>query len=161
MMLVPADWKLANIVSIFKKGDKNSPENFQPISPTPVISKLLESTFNYAIINHLEKNGLLSKSQHGLRRNWSNETNLIQSYDIVTKLIEEDKAVDVLLLDHGKAFNKVVHKYLSHKLHAYGVYADIVEWIRSFLIGRIQKVMVDSDNGDPIFSEPASVISRL
>ena len=61
--------------------------------------------------------------------------NLIQSYDIVTKLIEEDKAVDVLLLNQTKALNKVVYKYLLHKLHAHGVHADIVEWIRSFLIG--------------------------
>ncbi|XP_065564301.1 uncharacterized protein LOC136029724 [Artemia franciscana] len=96
MMVVPADWKSANIVSVFKKGDKNNPENYRSISLTSVISKLLESIFNDAIINHLEKNGLLSKSQHGFRRSLSIETNLIHSYDIVTKLIEEGKAVDVL-----------------------------------------------------------------
>ena len=51
----------------------------------------------------------MSKSQHSFRRNQSIETNLTQSYDIVTKLIEDGKAVDVLLLDQAKAFDKVVH----------------------------------------------------
>ncbi|XP_065557850.1 uncharacterized protein LOC136025788 [Artemia franciscana] len=55
MMMVPADWKSANIVSIFKRGDKNNPENNRPISLTSAISKLLDSIFNDAIINHLEK----------------------------------------------------------------------------------------------------------
>ncbi|XP_065584318.1 uncharacterized protein LOC136043320 [Artemia franciscana] len=98
MMMVPADWKSANIVSIFNKGYKNNPEDDRPISLTSVISKLLESIFNDSIINHLQKNDLLSKSQHGFRRSRSIETNP-HSYDIVTNLIEECKAVDVPLLD--------------------------------------------------------------
>ena len=40
--IFPGDWKLANIVSIFKKGKRDLVENFCPISLLPVISKVLE-----------------------------------------------------------------------------------------------------------------------
>ena len=32
----------ANIIPLFKKGSRNKPENYRPVSLTPVICKLLE-----------------------------------------------------------------------------------------------------------------------
>jgi hypothetical protein len=40
--LIPEDWKHANIVPIFKKGDRSKPSNYRPVSLTPVASKILE-----------------------------------------------------------------------------------------------------------------------
>ena len=65
------------------------------------------------LLTTLKKNGLLLKYQQGFRRNQSIETNLVQSYDIVTKLIEEGKAVEVLCLDQAMAFDKVVCEFLT------------------------------------------------
>ena len=39
---VPDDWKLANIVPVFKKGKREHVENYRPISLLPTISKVLE-----------------------------------------------------------------------------------------------------------------------
>ena len=40
--IFPGDWKLANIVPIFKKGKRHSVENYSPISLLPATSKVLE-----------------------------------------------------------------------------------------------------------------------
>ena len=42
--LVPMDWKSANIVPIFKKGERCNPSNYRPVSLTCIYSKLLEHT---------------------------------------------------------------------------------------------------------------------
>ncbi len=38
---VPMDWKSANVVPIYKKGDKSKVGNYRPISLTSVIGKLI------------------------------------------------------------------------------------------------------------------------
>ena len=40
---VPLDWKKAKITPIFKKGARNNPANYRPISLTSVICKLMET----------------------------------------------------------------------------------------------------------------------
>ena len=37
---LPTEWKLANIVPVYKKGDKNSIENYRPISLTCSVQSL-------------------------------------------------------------------------------------------------------------------------
>ena len=55
-----------------------------------------------------------------------------------------------------KAFNSVPHERLLNKLEAYGIKSEIHKWIRNFLIGRTQRVIV---NGE--YSEVASVSSEI
>ena len=50
---------------------------------------------------------------------------------------------DVLLLDFAKAFDSVPHQRLLHKLHCYDVRNKALEWIKSFFLGRFQRVQVN------------------
>ena len=65
--VIPDDWKKANSTCIFKKGNKQDPGNYRPVSLTSVICKLLERTAREEIVNHLSVNKLLSDSQFGFR----------------------------------------------------------------------------------------------
>jgi len=62
---VPADWKKAFVVPVFKKGPTASVVNYRPISLTSVLSKILERIIVAKIIDHLHANGLVSPEQHG------------------------------------------------------------------------------------------------
>jgi len=50
---------------------------------------------------------------------------------------------DVCLLDFFKAFDKVGHHRLAYKLSWYGISSQTSEWIKDFLFGRTQRVVVD------------------
>ena len=59
-------------------------------------------------------------------------------------MIDEGEPVDVIFTDFAKAFDSIPHKRLLVKLQSYGIHGKLVEWIRSFLSNRRQRVRVDS-----------------
>ncbi|KAG1155033.1 hypothetical protein G6F37_008901 [Rhizopus arrhizus] len=48
----PADWRSAQVVSIYKKGDPTEPSNHRPIGLTSVFRKLLERSIHHFLIDH-------------------------------------------------------------------------------------------------------------
>ena len=50
--------------------------------------------------------------------------------------------LDVLYTDFLKAFDKVSHLNLTHKLRAYGFGCRLIDWIIAYLIGRKQRVVI-------------------
>jgi len=69
-------------------------------------------------------------------------TNLISFYDQVTHLVDEGKAVDVYL-DFSKAFDIVFHSILLEKLAARGLDGCTLCWVKNWLNGRAQRVVVN------------------
>jgi len=55
---------------------------------------------------------------------------------------------DLILLDFSKAFDKVSHEHLYHKLHHYGIRGNTLEWLKDFLTGRKQQVLVNGEQSD-------------
>ena len=75
--IVPSDWQQANVVPIFKKGEKYKPSNYRPVSLTCICCKLLEHVVVRNIMTHLETNQILYDWQHGFRAKKSTETQLV------------------------------------------------------------------------------------
>ena len=133
---VPLDWKLANVVSIFKKGDRKLPLNYRPISLTSVSSKLIEHFIAHKIREFLGKNNLLSECQHGFRKKHSCESQLIHTLSDLTIFNNQNVQVDVLILDFSKVFDTVSHSKLIHKLKAFGINYQLLAWIQEWFLNR-------------------------
>jgi hypothetical protein len=140
---VPPEWKTANVVPIHKKGSKSSAGNYRPISLTCICCKIMESLIKDDILNHLKRNRIMTKSQHGFTSGRSCTTNLLEFMEVVTKEADEGKAVDIIYLDFAKAFDKVPFKRLISKLSAAGIRGNILRWITSWLTERKQRVIVN------------------
>ena len=94
-------------------------------------------------MKHLEQHNILTDSQHGFRAKRSTETQLIQTIHDISKSLDIKETVDRAILDFTKAFDKVPHKRLIHKLNYYGISGSIATWIETFLIGRTKQVVVN------------------
>ena len=72
--ILPSDWKSANIVPIFRKGDKTDQNDYRPVSVTPVPCKIMESIIKDSITDNLKptnqcvKAAAKARSVHGVAR---------------------------------------------------------------------------------------------
>ncbi|PKU39050.1 rna-directed dna polymerase from mobile element jockey-like [Limosa lapponica baueri] len=118
---VPVDWRLANVMPIYKKGRKEDPRNYRHVSLTLVPEKIMEQITSSAITQHIQDKQVIRASQHGFRKGRSCLTNLISFCDKVTCIVDEEKAMDVGYLDFIKAFDTISHSILLEKLAACGL----------------------------------------
>ena len=144
----PEDWKKAHVTPIFKKGKKDNPANYRPISLTCIISKLMEHIIVSALMKHLEGNGLLHSNQHGFRSQRSCDTQLVDLSHQLVSALHDGTQTDVIALDFAKAFDTVPHTHLLFKLERLGVDSATRGWISSFLHGRRQRVLLDGEKSD-------------
>ena len=145
---LPADWKTAHVTPVFKKGEQYNPANYRPVSLTSVCCKMLEHILTSTIMNHLEHHGILCNQQHGFRMRRSCETQLLDFTNELFENMESGKQTDILVLDFAKAFDKVNHSLLTHKLNYYGIGGEINTWIADFLRDRKQAVVVSGERSD-------------
>ena len=75
---------MVNKVPVFKKGRKEDPTNYRPVSLISVLGKVMEKVILGAIEKHVEDSTVISHSQHGFVRGKSCLSNLISFYDRVS-----------------------------------------------------------------------------
>lgn len=141
---IPSDWKVGKIIPIFKKGDRTNPSNYRPISLTSVCSKLMEHILHSHIANFLSSLNFFHPNQHGFRKAHSCNTQLALFLHDVHSNLDLNIATDALFLDFEKAFDKVSHILLMHKVSHLNLHPDTVNWIREFLTDRLQFVSTNS-----------------
>ncbi len=153
---VPQDWKDANVCPIHKKGKKQEPGNYRPVSLTSIICKMMESVIKDELIDFLEKYSKLRPHQSGFRRNRSCVTNLLQYINKVGELVDQGHKVNSVYYDFSKAFDSVSHAKLIEKLETIGVTGHLKAWILNWLSQRRQRVVLDGK-----FSTWETVISGV
>ena len=154
--IIPKDWKETYVSPIFKKGARNRAANYRPISLTSIVCKIMEKIVKQSIMKHLIDNSLLSSKQFGFLTGRSTITQLLKFLDDCAAKIATGGVVDTIYMDFAKAFDKVPHRRLLHKLRSYGIDNNTLGWIKAFLGDRNQTVQV---NGE--MSKLAGVLSGV
>ena len=95
------------------------------------------------VVRHLDQHNILYDLQHGFRAKRSFETQLTMLIEEIQQNLSEGKQTDVILLDFSKAFDKVSHEKLIHKLHGCCIRGETLSWIKAFLNGRSQTVVLE------------------
>ena len=142
-MKVPRIWKQANVVPIHKKDLKTVISNYRPISLLSCAGKLFEKVFFKYVFNHLHDNFVLSTHQSGFLPGKSTVTQLTEVYHLFCSSIDKNKEIRVVFLDISKAFDRVWHRGLIHKLQKAGINGNILNWFIDYLKDRQQRVVIN------------------
>ena len=133
---LPFDWVSANIVPIHKRDDRHSPTNYCSISLTSIIVKILEHIIHKQLYSVLRKHDLMSEHQYGFQQQ------LLCCSKLLMTGHSHCDSIHCLFLDYAKAFDLFPHEHLLLKLESLGISGNLLEWIRSFLTKRFQRVVV-------------------
>jgi retron-type reverse transcriptase len=96
------------------------------------------------IYEYLIKYKLIHPNQSGFRSKHSCVTALTKIVDHILKEMDQGNYTGVLLLDFKKAFDMVNHTILLSKLKVYKLDDLSLNWFRSYLSERFQKVIINN-----------------
>lgn len=142
--VLPNDWLINRVVPLHKSGTTHDPGNFRPISLTSVPCKILEHVIYSHLIKFLQDNDFFTPAQHGFRKQYSCETQLLLFTNDLHISLDSGTITDCIFLDFSKAFDKVTHSLLLHKLSLLNIDSYVLAWIRSFLTNRSQYVSANN-----------------
>lgn len=139
----PLIWKEAQITPLPKKPNPDSFSDYRPISILPFLSKVLERLVHQQLASFLVKNNLLNPFQSGFRPGHSTVTALTKITDDIRDGIGHCQLTVLTLLDFSNAFNNVDFDILLAILRSLNVSPTAIDWFRSYLSGRRQRVRID------------------
>ncbi|VDI10310.1 Hypothetical predicted protein [Mytilus galloprovincialis] len=143
---VPSDWKLANVSAIYKgKGDQDNVSNQTTDLSLLliVLAKYWRKLFFKYLHNYIHDHAILTDQQSGFRNKDSTINQLLLLYDEIVKNLDKGKDVRFIFCDVSKAFDRVWHMGLLYKLRKYGIKGNLLNWFKSYLSDRQQRVGVN------------------
>ena len=146
---IPEEWKLANVVPIFKKGDKSNVENYRPISLTCLVMKVFERIVKEKLLSLTAH--LLDPRQHGFLEQKSCTTNMVVYCDSLALSLNDNVLNHVVYFDFAKAFDSVNHDILLQKLKVcFGIDGTLLKFLSNYLCDRNQKVVIGSESSSTL-----------
>ena len=143
---VPKSWKKSLVTPIFKSGDKLLPENYRPISISPICSNVMQKLVRNKIMNYLTTNNLITENQFGFLKGKSCQLQLLESLEDWTSALDSGSDVDIIFYDFKKAFDTLSHSKLLQKLESYGIIGHTKDWIENLLKDRSQEVVINNSH---------------
>ena len=142
--IFPDQWKKALIIPIPKTGNLTKVQNYRPISLLPLPGKILEKLVHAQITRYLDENSLLTEKQHGFRKSHSTVHSVSQFVNYVNANLDVRRTTLAAFIDFRKAFDCVQHDILLEKLDGAGLHQSVVQWVRSYLNNRKQRVLANN-----------------
>ena len=146
--IYPSQWKKANVTPVFKNSKPNEVKNYRPISLLSVISKIMERCVYKHVHNYLLENNIININQYGFTKGDSAVNQLVSITNEFGNALDSGKEIRVVICGISKAFDRVWHKGLIHKLKQAGISDNLLSWFGNYLNGRCQSVDINGSISD-------------
>ena len=157
--IFPDGLKEALVKPLLKKSNLELlKSNYQPVSNLTFISKVIEHCAAYLMTKHIEENHLLESNQSAYHANHSTETVILKVKADILHAMDKQEVSCLVLLDLSAAFDSTDHLILlKHLENHFGIIGVALKWIKSYLTGRTQMVVIGDKNSDGAWSDPVDL----
>ena len=142
----PTEWKMANVVPVYKKNDKQNIQNYRPVSLLPIFGKIFERIIYNEMYPFFILNELISPNQSGFKQGDSCINQLLSITHDIYQSLDEGYEVRGVFLHIPKAFDKVWHKGLLYKLEQNGIKGPLLNILADFLRSKKQRVVLNGQH---------------
>ena len=133
---IPSQWYTSVVSPIFKKGKRDDPKNYRPVSVASNLHKLMEKCIMICVNKHLNKFGLWTPVQYAYRPKMSVTTNLMDHNRKLEKIIYNRGCVTCAYFDASAAFETVSYANIVRGLFRVGLPIGLIHWFYDMLINR-------------------------
>lgn len=127
----PDTWAKSIIIPIYKKGNRDNPNNYRGIALLDVLSKVYITIITKRLTFYVEIYSKLCESQAGFRAGYSTVDNAFVLYSIVAKYFTmKGRSIYVAFVDFQKAFDSVNHSKLYDILRKNGIKGNLYKTIQ-------------------------------
>ena len=153
----PDQMKNADVIPLYKGGNRRILTNYRPISLLLTLSKLLEKIMYKRVYEFLDINHALYDSQYGFRKKHSCEHAISKLLSNIVKGFEKREFTISIFLDLSKAFDTLLHSVMFDKLERYGICRIVFVWFKSYLSDRSMQAKCNTGGPEPVFSKDYKV----
>jgi len=112
------------------------------------MSKVFEKMIFKKMYKFCMENNLLTSKNSGFHKNDGTVNQLIYLVHNIYKTLDSGNEMCMIFLDQSRAFDRIWHKGLIHKLKNLGLATNLVSWFQSYLSDRKIKVVLDGQSSD-------------
>jgi hypothetical protein len=138
--MLPAIWREAIIVPIFKSGDSRDPANYRFISLLCAPAKIFASIILKRIENYVVTAKLLRPEQIGFRAGYSTAHHALTLHTLVQQALNNNTVLHVAFIDFKKAFDTISRPLLWQKLRHLGIHGRVLASLMALYSGATARV---------------------
>ena len=127
----PQVWAVGEIIPVYKKGNKNEPENYRGITLLSCLGKLFTSILNNRLSIWAENNNVFQENQYGFRKQRSTTDCMFVLHGIIELLLNKSKPLYCAFIDLQRAFDSANRRALWFKLSQHSVSSKIINLLKS------------------------------
>ena len=140
--------KYAQVVPVYKGKSQLEVTNYRPISLLPIFNKIFEKLLHARLIQFLDMHKIIFNHQFGFQKNKSTSLAILDVCTQLVNAVENKQFSTCIFLDFAKAFDTVDHNILIYKLEYNGVSGITLNWFKSYLTNRSQKVCINGTQSE-------------
>lgn len=149
--IFPDCLKSATVIPLHKGGELDQPANFRPIALLSTLSKIVEKIVKSRMTTFLGRYNILNSNQFGFQKAKGTNDAIFRFLEEVYRFLNVKESVAAVFCDLSKAFDCVDHGILLSKMECYGFRGLALEWFRSYLTGRNQRVLLGGSYSEKRF----------
>jgi hypothetical protein len=147
---VPKSWCAVQVSPIHKKGDRNDPSNYRPISLLNTILKLFTTVLTNRLNYWTETCAKISPFQAGFRKGKSTLDHVFVLSSLIQHHLNKGERLYTCFVDLKQAFDTPNHNLLWKTLQKEGASAKLINVLKSIYEQATAKIVVNGEKTEEI-----------